>query len=101
MRGKKLRSPSTRKVGHRRMQIRGRRYRASRLAFLYMTGRWPKDEVNHVNGVHHDDRWKNLRDVTHQDNSVRRSFPTGSSSYLGVYPAGRRKFRKKGCKHGR
>jgi hypothetical protein len=26
---------------------------------------------------------------------VRRSFPTGSSSYLGVYPAGRRKFRKR------
>lgn len=39
-----------------------------RLIFLYMTGEYPKGVVDHVNGDASDNRWENLRDVTHQKN---------------------------------
>jgi hypothetical protein len=42
--------------------------KASRLAFLYMTGNWPENQIDHINGVRSDDRWSNLRNATHGEN---------------------------------
>lgn len=50
--------------GYRHICIDGIVRRASRLAWLYMTGEWPVGEVNHINGIRSDDRFANLRDVT-------------------------------------
>jgi hypothetical protein len=44
-------------------------YKRSRLAWLYMTGQWPINEIDHDNRVRSDDRWKNLRDLTPYKNS--------------------------------
>ena len=43
------------------MCVAGKRYSAHRLAWLYMTGDWPPDEVDHKNRVRTDNRWDNLR----------------------------------------
>lgn len=40
-----------------------------RLIWLYMTGRHPDGEIDHINGVRMDNRWCNLRDVTPFENS--------------------------------
>lgn len=49
--------------------IGGRRYRAHRLAWLYATGEWPTGEIDHLNGQRNDNRFANLRDVTHSLNT--------------------------------
>ena len=54
--------------GYRQICIDGRLYRACRLAWLYVQGDWPQGQVDHRNGVRHDDRFRNLRDVTHAEN---------------------------------
>ncbi len=43
------------------IKILKRQCKASRLAWLYMTGEWPEDEVDHKNTARSDNRWSNLR----------------------------------------
>ena len=44
-------------------------YRAHRLAWLYMTGRWPSQHIDHRNRVRHDNVWLNLRDTSRTFNN--------------------------------
>ena len=42
------------------IRIDGKLYRANRLAWLYMTGKWPKQEIGYINRNTSDTRWANL-----------------------------------------
>ncbi len=55
--------------GYRTIAIFRHSYKLHRLAFLYMLGEWPPFQVDHVNHVRTDNRWENLRAVTHATNS--------------------------------
>ena len=46
--------------GTLKIQVFGKKYIQSRLAWLYMTGTWPAFEVWHLNGDITDNSWKNL-----------------------------------------
>jgi len=48
--------------------IDGRSYCSGPLAFLWMTGRWPTNEIDHKNRNRSDDRWENLRPATCSQN---------------------------------
>lgn len=58
------------KAGYVRLSIDGVRYRAHRLAWYYMTGAWPTQQIDHKNGIRSDNRWENLREATQQQNSA-------------------------------
>lgn len=45
------------------------KYKRSRLAFLYITGAMPPDQIDHINGNSLDDRWQNLRPATATENA--------------------------------
>lgn len=64
------------KDGYRHIQIRGKKYFSHRLAFLYVTGHFPPEMVDHINNIRNDNRWKNLRMANcsqNQQNSSPRS----------------------------
>lgn len=59
--GKPVGSPNS--AGYLQIMIDGKNYRACRLAWLYITGDWPKQVIDHLNGKRSDDRFLNLRHV--------------------------------------
>jgi hypothetical protein len=71
--------------------IDGQRYQAHRLAWLYVTGRWPVDEIDHKRG--YSNRFSNLREATHEQNGRNRKRNTNNTSgFKGVlwYPRHRK-----------
>lgn len=56
-------------------------YLAHRLAWFYMTGQWPKHQVDHKNLNRSDNKWLNLREATHgqnvQNSSLRKNNISG------------------------
>lgn len=50
--------------GYRHIGIDWEDYREHRLAWLYMTGRWPRQHIDHRNGVRNDNRFENLREAS-------------------------------------
>jgi hypothetical protein len=79
--------------GYNTGSIFGLSVQAARVAFLYMTGRWPDREVDHKNGVNGDDRWTNIREAAHLQNSAnRRRHDDNRSGFKGVtWQASKRK----------
>lgn len=72
--------------GYVRFVIDGENYYSHRLAFLYMTGEWPKDQIDHINRIKDDNRWINLRECTHSQNQANSvPFKNNKSGFKGVY----------------
>lgn len=57
---------------------------AHRLVWLTMTGEMPKQVIDHINGNGLDNRFANLRDVSHAENIQNQFRPSGDNPYLGV-----------------
>jgi hypothetical protein len=72
--------------GYVHIMINGRFYKGHRLAWLYMTGEWPAEQIDHVNGERSDNRWSNLRHCSASQNSFnRKKYRNNSTSVTGVY----------------
>ncbi|WP_326894533.1 HNH endonuclease (plasmid) [Rhizobium beringeri] len=68
--------------GYREIGVDGKLYRANRLAWLYMTGSWPAQQVDHENLNKSDDTWMNLREATYGQNQMNTA--VRSNNKLGV-----------------
>jgi len=65
--------------------VNGRRIKAHRVIWLFVTGAWPEHEVDHENGDGTDNRWKNLRQATHLENGKnQRQRSDNTSGHTGV-----------------
>lgn len=75
------------KAGYLEAEIDAKKYYLHRLAYLYMTGEFPKEHIDHCNRNKADNSWKNLRVVTHQQNMQNDTNPRkhGTLGYRGVY----------------
>lgn len=62
------------------IKIRGQSYHAGRLAFLYMTGAFPKNLVDHIHKIRTDNRWAELQDITNQENCRKKGMNKNNKS---------------------
>lgn len=74
------------KRGYVKIGIGYKTYMAHRLAWLYVYGTFPLNEIDHINGIKNDNSILNLRDVTSQGNkqNLRKPPSHNKSGYIGV-----------------
>lgn len=68
--------------GYAVITIKRKPYYAHRLAFLYMEGRFPNKEVDHINRDAGDNRWVNLRHSNRRENLENK---ITNNDFIGVY----------------
>jgi len=76
--------------GYRRIKIGGIGYKLHKLAFLYETGVYPDQIVDHIDGNKINNVFSNLRLVTNEESNRNRRFKPRGSKHLGVYKTGNR-----------
>lgn len=79
------------------------KYPAHRLAYLFMVGVWPSDDVmDHKTRVRSDNRWVNIRPASFADNvHNQKKSRRNTSGYTGVYKCGNKWRAQIGCKPAR
>jgi hypothetical protein len=72
--------------GYIRIEISCKKYMAHRLAWLYMTGSFPKKHIDHINGIPSDNRLINLRECNQSENmqNLKKAQINNKSGFLGV-----------------
>ncbi len=72
--------------GYIRIGIHNKEYMAHRLAWLYMEGYFPEEELDHKNGNTTDNSWSNLRPVRRRCNLQNtKIWSHNTSKFTGVY----------------
>ncbi len=69
---------------YRKIQLLGKQYYAGRLAWFYMTGKWPACVIDHIDRDQANDAWGNLREASYGESTHNRILPVGVSGLRGV-----------------
>lgn len=71
--------------GYWQIRINGKSYRAHRLAWFYIHGEWPKDQIDHIDGNKLNNRIDNLRKANNSENNRNVGLKkSNKSGYKGV-----------------
>ena len=81
--GKKLGSLN-KSTGYLQCKIFGQNAYIHRLAWLYVNGEWPVNEIDHIDGDKTNNRIKNLRPATHAQNNTNRDNHKNKYGFKGV-----------------
>ncbi|MGA2636601.1 HNH endonuclease signature motif containing protein [Methylocella sp.] len=73
------------KDGYIQLKIDYQCYKAHRVIFLMMTGRWPDPEVDHIDRNPSNNAWINLREATESQNGANRCARPNNTGFPGVY----------------
>jgi hypothetical protein len=68
------------KTGDVAIKINGKRYKAHRLAWLYVYGEFPEKLIDHINGIRNDNKISNLRLANRFQNAQNSRKPLNNSS---------------------
>lgn len=79
--------------GYSYVRVDTHQYLAHRLIWLHVHGRWPTDQIDHINGCHDDNRLCNLREASPGENNqnVRQPRVDNKSGFIGAKRHKRRK----------
>lgn len=66
--------------GYIKISFDNKSYLAHRLVFVYMTGEWPKNFVDHKDTNRANNKWDNLRDVERRVNARNKSMQVNNKS---------------------
>lgn len=66
--------------GYLRVYVNYKTYAAHRIAWLLMTGKWPTEQIDHINGIRDDNRWANLREASSHENAKNQAIPRNNTS---------------------
>lgn len=74
------------KDGYLIIKIKKKQYKAHRLVYAFFNGKFPEQEIDHINRIRTDNRIDNLRAVTRTEN-VRNSYvpPNKETGVVGVH----------------
>jgi len=76
---------TTTNTGYVQISIGHTLYLAHRLAFLYMTGEWPENQIDHKDEYRSNNKWENLRPATHSQNKMHTPIQINNTTgYKGV-----------------
>jgi hypothetical protein len=78
--GGKVATAVSARDGYQRVAVNQRSYLAHRVIWAMMTGAWPKEEIDHINGDRTDNRWSNLRAASRTQNARNMEKPRNNTS---------------------
>ena len=80
------RAGCTMTTGYRGIRLFKMLHYEHRLAWLYMHGEWPKEQIDHINRIKNDNRIENLRCASNQENRRNQGLSKKNThGVLGVY----------------
>jgi len=78
------RAGSAGESGRRKIKIAGKTYKEHRIIFLMVMGRFPKEQIDHIDHNPSNNKWDNLRECSNKQNSM--NLPMMKTKKTSRYP---------------